>query len=111
MMWKPSELGEIVAEREFIFRPRQGEAKKIVLRIGRPVKGPEADGPFWCPYQLDGLFNSEIQATAGEDSMQALCLTLEGANKLLMELAKKWNGKFEVFGSDKLPPIFNWHEE
>lgn len=110
-LWKPSELGEIVAEREFIFRPKQGKPKKVIFRVGRPVKGLDKNDPFWCPYQLAGLLNSEILATCGEDSLQALCLTLEGANKLLTEMAKNNGGRFEVFGSNQTPLIFNWFRE
>jgi hypothetical protein len=101
-MWKPTKVGQVVAERQFDFDgPKRRH--RVVLRFGRPVRAPKpsARDPWWCPVEVRGLGASGVRAVPGEDSLQALILGLEfAANVLPLEAAfagghLKWLGERE----------------
>ena len=76
-MWKPIEIGPVVAERKLTFQ-RDDLQKSVTLVVGQPVRPDRADAldPWWCPIQLRGL-DDRVHSIAGEDSLQALVLALE----------------------------------
>ena len=96
-MWKPIEIGTVVAERKLTFQSDDLQ-KNVTLVVGQPVRPDIADesDPWWCPIQLRGL-DDRVHSIAGEDSLQALVLALEFARTLLTTTAKDDGGT--VLGS------------
>ncbi len=94
-MWKPKDIGQIIAERELEFKNDDTGSKKIFLRIGQPVRSsaPEDGDPWWCPILIEGFGGTKFQAIAGEDSLQCLLLALKYAKKILPEYAKEQGGQ------------------
>lgn len=91
-LWRPTELGEVIAERELTFESEAG-TRAVFLRFGRPVRGPEENDPWWCPTQVEGLDSSKVRSIGGSDSMQALLLAAAFARKVLLAFAEKAGGK------------------
>jgi hypothetical protein len=91
-MWKPIEIGTVVAERKLTFQSDDLQ-KSVTLVVGQPVRSDIADesDPWWCPIQLRGL-DDRVHSIAGEDSLQALVLALEFARTLLTTTAKDDGG-------------------
>ena len=91
-MWRPEQLGNVVATR--VLTLRIGEVESSVdLVVGQPVRSPNAEEgePWWCPIRF-GVGPDKLWASAGEDSLQALILALELARKLLPFYAKQAGG-------------------
>lgn len=109
-MWKPEDIGHIIAERELDFKNDTG-SKKVLLRIGQPVRSPvPKDGdPWWCPIFIEGLGDNKYQAIAGEDSLQCLLLALQYAKKMLPEYAKGEGGRVYWLTED-MDSIFDQQE-
>jgi len=101
-MWRPSELGDVVAERELKLRRKGHRASLVRVRFGRPIKDPNSDRqePWWCPMLITGLGKPRMTSIAGEDSLQALILALEFVSHILPLDAKRVGGKLR--GSAKL---------
>jgi hypothetical protein len=71
------ELGDVIAEREALFAPREGAPHGITVRLGRPVPDPRSPGQAWCcPYQVLGIGRDRVFAMFGVDAMQALLLAV-----------------------------------
>jgi hypothetical protein len=96
-MWRPSEVGEVFAERVFSFKRQGRRSQQVRLIIGRPVKGPQKKDPWWCPIRLRAPFNRFV-AVAGEDSLQSLVLALQLVQSTLPSLARDRNGTAEWLG-------------
>src|SRR5437867_10275271 len=94
-MWKPSELGEVVAERRLVGRVRNRRARALVVRFGRPVHSSVKQDPWWCPVEIIGGRKPRFFAAAGEDSVQALILALRAADVTLGELNARRRGQVE----------------
>jgi hypothetical protein len=106
-MWKPVQLGEIIAERRLVARVRHGRAQSLVVRFGRPVRSAVKDDPWWCPVEITGIGKPRFFAAAGEDSVQALVLALRAAD---VELATGFrNGQVEWLGDVERPIFFHTH--
>jgi len=92
-MWKPEDIGHIVAERELEYKNGRG-LRKVILRLGQPVRSPlpEEGDPWWCPIQIEGLEKSIFKTIAGEDALQSLLLALLYAKKMLSDFAKETGG-------------------
>jgi hypothetical protein len=88
------EVGEAVAERHLRFRARNGRKRKVLLKIGRPIKGPERQDPWWCPIRIGSPID-EFFALAGEDSLQSLVLALSFVEQTLPSLARRKRGQIE----------------
>ncbi len=73
-MKKPAVIGPVVASRQLTARRSDGTERAVVVEIGAPVH-LEADGPWWCPFRIQGLGDGSVQSIAGEDSLQALVLS------------------------------------
>ena len=102
-MWKPNEVGVEVATRTLHFKPRRGRGRKVIVRIGQPVRVPKAvsHDPWWCPVQIDGLGSSKVIAAAGEDSVQALVLSLRLVESTLFSRAKRAGGIVDWLGENE----------
>jgi len=106
-MWKPSQLGEVVAERRLVARGRNGRRRTLVVRFGRPVHSTVKNDPWWCPVEIADIGQPRLLAAAGEDSVQALILALRLAD---IELGSR-SGKAQVewLGDAERPIFFHTH--
>ena len=91
-MWKPTEIGVVIAERELTLETAEG-VRRVKLVIGKPVHAPSApNDPWLCPYVIIGL-DDGLRSIPGEDSLQALVLALEFVRTDLPRLADRIAGK------------------
>jgi hypothetical protein len=102
-MWKPSKLGEVIAERRLVARVRHHRSSGVVVRFGRPVQSPVKGDPWWCPVEITGLGKPRFFAAAGEDSLQALIIAMRAAD---VKLAEFGGGEKVAWLGDKERPIF-----
>jgi len=104
-MWKPAELGEIIAERTFVLKSSGLRNKRVVVRFGRPVRGSDvpAGDPWWCPLQIAGMGSDTLRPVAGIDSLQALALALQLVERLLRAEAKRLGCRVDWLGEEKWP--------
>lgn len=92
------ELGEVIAERETLFTPHEGEPHPITVRLGRPVADPRSPEHAWCcPYQILGIERDRVSAGYGVDAMQALVLTLHMIPAELAAYVRAHGGKLLHF--------------
>jgi hypothetical protein len=89
-MWRPTEIGEVIAERQLKLRGRK--PGKVTLVIGRPVHSVDKNDPWWCPTELRGALQSFVPI-AGEDSLQSLVLALQFHQHTLPSLARRNGGE------------------
>jgi hypothetical protein len=104
-MWRPSVLGELVAERQLVLQ-RPGEPPDtVVVRFGRPVRAPVPEDPetWWCPVQVIGLGTNRITSLPGVDSLQALVLALEFVTNTLPDAATEAGGTINWLGETEQP--------
>lgn len=96
-MWRPADIGEVIAERELTFRRPDREPSSVIVRFGKPVQEPKPDdsAPWWCPIEVRGLGADRASSIAGEDSLQALVLALEFVTKDLPSQAQKLGGELD----------------
>lgn len=106
-MWKPSGLGDLIAERRLLLRHRGKHAKLVRVRFGRPVRSPrwERGDPWWCPVQILGLGETKMTPIAGEDSVQALVLAFRFVEAALKARGGKAGGQIQWLG-ERERPIF-----
>jgi hypothetical protein len=106
-MWKPEQLGEVIAERRLLLRRRGARPKGVRVRFGRPVRARQAKrgDPWWCPVEIVGLGTRPFKAVAGEDSLQALVLALELVERTLPAKAKRAGGRVEWL-AERERPVF-----
>ena len=90
---KLNNVGVVIAQRELSL-----STKAIVtVVIGKPEPFPDGNGCY-CPYQIIGLGDQKVRYAGGEDTAQALMLTLQtiGAVLYASHEAKSglltWNG-------------------
>jgi hypothetical protein len=100
-MWRPTELGEVIAEREATVEVA-GESRAVILRFGKPVypPTPEEGDPWWCPLQIVGLGSQEVRPIAGSDSLQALLLALRFVREHLPTEAARVGGRVYWLSED-----------
>lgn len=94
-------LGKVVATRELDFVRPSGEVELALVMVGEPVQ-PDDNGPWYCPYQVRTPTFERSFAIAGEDSMQALILTLHILSSELLSLERQHAGVFKQYGETKL---------
>ncbi len=94
-------LGRVIASREIDFIHHSGKVELAIVSIGEPIQ-PEAKGPWGCPYRVQTPSFQRTFAMAGEDSMQALILSLHVIGSELIGLARENNGVFKQYGDDDL---------
>jgi len=99
-MWRPTRIGDVIAERKFEFTSKAAAQCSVRVRFGRPVQGRKAvDEPWWCPVQVRGAGLDLFEAIPGVDSLQALILALETANELLLSQAARARGTVSWLGA------------
>lgn len=98
---------QIVAERELLFEPRDGDRKPelVRFRLGRPVQGGK---DWYCPFEVDGLGETRVELAYGGDSVQALVLALAKLRVVLGTMALDHDGTLEFAGrlGPGLPSLF-----
>ena len=103
MMWRPTAVGDVIAERSFeLTRPRR-RVSRVVVRFGRPVQepGPDATAPWFCPISMSGGGIDLFWAIAGIDSLQALVLALEHATTMIPFHAARVGGQAQWLDDDE----------
>lgn len=56
------------------------DENKVLIVIGSPFSVNEAEGEFWCHYQIIGIGKEIIKRSIGIDALQALCMALYNAS-------------------------------
>ncbi|PPU68740.1 DUF6968 family protein [Xanthomonas pisi] len=93
-------IGDVFAQRELEFRGGDGSKQTVVVCLGKPVR--DGDGPWRCPYLIEGAsFRRQFWAV-GEDSMQALVLAQKTVAVELEVLGKDRGGLFTWYGDTNL---------
>jgi hypothetical protein len=94
-------LGNVIATRELEFVNRLGNIEPFAVSVGAPVRIGEGE-PWCCPYLISGESFQKAFGVFGEDSMQALVLTLQVISTELGCLARDNEGAFRWFGQAEL---------
>ncbi|MFZ5896009.1 MAG: DUF6968 family protein [Myxococcota bacterium] len=104
-MWRPVEVGSVVAVRHLSFKPPRGRRRDVLVSIGQPVQKPgtKSREPWWCPFEISGLGKPKVFSAAGEDSVQALVLALRAIEAALLARAKDAGGTIEWLGELERP--------
>jgi Domain of unknown function (DUF6968) len=99
-VWRPSKVGNVIAERRLMFARRRRRSRIVSVRFGRPVRSPRPrrGDPWWCPVEITGLGKQTLRPIAGEDSLQALVLALEFVTRVLPLEADRAGGHLEWLG-------------
>jgi hypothetical protein len=106
-MWKPKNVGTIIASRKF--KIRKGKvSKSAFLDVGCPVRDPKGtkNDPWICPILIRGIGRDEFSYAAGFDGIQALTLALNLSMTLLPTFAQ-WQGYQIEFLDPKMPLIYD----
>jgi hypothetical protein len=91
-------LGQIIAERRFVFQSHAGWSRDVEVKIGLPMPD-EAEGRAWvCPYEISGIGDDGVFAIFGVDSMHALDLAVHTIPAELGAFARRSGGKFLYAG-------------
>lgn len=93
-------IGEVIVQRELEFCALDSSKQTVVVCIGRPVR--VGDGPWLCPYLIEGASFHRQFRSAGEDSMQALVLAQKTVVVELEVLARDNGGSFTWYGDINL---------
>jgi hypothetical protein len=106
-MWRPKDVGEVIAERELRLRGPGRKTRRVIVRFGRPVRAPrpEKGDPWWCPISIEGLGRRHYRPIAGEDSLQTITIALLYVENFLVRESKKLGGRV-AWGDDSERPIF-----
>src|ERR1700679_3904854 len=75
-------LEDPIAERRLTLISDAGEAREIMVRIGKPVASPD-NANFACECQIAGLGASRVHCIYGLDAFQSLHLTLRFISTML----------------------------
>lgn len=93
------DLGEVIAERRFVFEAEDGSTRDVGVRLGRPVRDGEAeDDPWMCPFQIDGLGSGGVKGIFGVDALQALTLAMHTIPVELACSMRNKRGRLLSFG-------------
>lgn len=98
----PDILGVLIAERRLECRDGAGKRHEVVVRIGKPMLDQEPKPAWYCPFAITGM-GGEIERKAfGEDSVQALLLSLKMIGVELEQYARSRSCKFTWLGMEEL---------
>lgn len=98
-MSRSFELGDLIAERQMTFQPRDGQPQEISVRVGRPTRDASAPRETWvCPFQIAGIGDGKTRGIFGADAMQALLLAIHTIPVELASYARDAGGQFMRFG-------------
>ena len=76
------DLERVIAERRLTLVSDEGEARDVVVRIGKPERSP-GHPDFCCECQILGLGDGKVMRIYGLDAFQALQLGLRFVSTLL----------------------------
>lgn len=94
---KLASVGVVIAHRDLALT---GKATVSVI-IGKPEPFPDGNGCY-CPYQILGLGDQQVRYAGGEDTLQALTLTLQKIGAVLYTSSEAkaglltWNGNRDL---------------
>jgi hypothetical protein len=91
--------GSEIATIDLVAVSAAGERRPVRLRLAAPAS--EGTGSWACLLALEGLYGRPM-AVRGEDALQALCLALALAARLLREVAAG-GGRLELPDGDEFP--------
>lgn len=94
------QLAEVIAERELEFVASDGSRQSVRVLLGKPIQ--EENGPWFCPFLIQGDSFQRQFRVPGEDSMQSMLLAPKIISIELEALARDNNGSFTWFGSTDL---------
>ena len=93
------ELGDIIADREYVSELSSGTSIDVLVRLGRPVQDESGTSDAWyCPYQISGLGRDRVFAQFGVDALQALLLALHIIPVELSVFVREKGGRLHCFG-------------
>ncbi len=82
----------MIAERRLMLITDDGEARDILVRIGKPEPNPD-HGDFSCKCQILGFGDSKVHRIYGLDGFQALRLTLRFISTMLNHYRQEAKGR------------------
>ena len=85
-------LEDPIAERRLTLIYDAGEAREIVVRIGKPTLSPD-QADFVCECQIVGLGESRVRRIHGIDAFQSLQLTLRFISTMLNHHREEAQGR------------------
>ena len=88
----PGVLHDAIAERRLTLVSGAGEARDIVVRIGKPESSPDRVD-FSCACQIVGLGEDSVKRIYGVDAFQSLQLTLRFISMMLNHHQKESQGR------------------
>jgi len=92
-------MTDVIADRTYDFKGRDGVAEVIKVQIGKPAPTADTPTPAWyCPWLVVRGGKRRKLAASGEDSLQALLLALSGLRTDLQLAAEQ--GKLSYEGID-----------
>lgn len=91
-------IGELFISRNLQLNDKN--PTEVLIRIGKPQPFPE-EVDYYCPFQIIGLGDEEVDWSGGIDEIQALLLALEKVGSILNNSKEFKDGKLSWLGSDK----------
>jgi hypothetical protein len=85
-------IEDAIAERRLTLISDAGEAREIVVRIGKPTLSPD-QADFACECQIAGLGESRVRRIHGLDAFQSLQLTLRFISAMLYHHREEAQGR------------------
>jgi hypothetical protein len=83
---------DVIAERGLTLISDAGDAREIVVRIGKPAPSPNRVD-FSCECQIEGLGESRVRRIYGIDAFQSLQLTLRFISTMLNHHREEAQGR------------------
>lgn len=75
---KLTSIGPVMARRDLTLT----EKGVVSVIVGKPESFPDGNG-YYCPYQILGMGDEAVRYAGGEDTVQALILTLKKIGTVL----------------------------
>lgn len=97
-----------IASLELVALHRDGRRVPVAFRLGAPEQAPT--GEWRCSLRLDGLAD-DLAPVSGDDSVQALCLALMFAARLLRRFVASGGRLLDPLSGDDGWPLdayFGW---
>ena len=81
-------VGSIIAERTLILE-QPTRKKRVTVRLGRPRPFRDGQGDYFCPFQIVGLGEDQVERAGGVDAFQAIQMAMTGiAVRLRQRISK-----------------------
>lgn len=82
----------MIAERRLTLISDAGEAREIVVRIGKPARSPD-HADFACECQIAGFGESSVKRIYGLDAFQSLQLALKFISMMVNHYSQEAGGR------------------